>query len=87
MSWAAINQAMGHYLNGCADVAMTRTPRQVLTALRKAQTGLLSHSADTLAEVTRLWRKQNAELFVMRAEPAPTPGNGRRPTRASVGWG
>ena len=40
MSWNAINRAMGHYLSGCANVAMARTPEQALTALHKTHTGL-----------------------------------------------
>jgi hypothetical protein len=73
LSWIAINQALGHYLHGCANVAMTRTPQQALAALHKTQTGLRRHSADTFARAARLWRQQNAELFVMRAAHAPTP--------------
>jgi hypothetical protein len=66
LSWTAINQAMGQYLHGCANLAMARTPRQALTALHKTQTGLLRHSAATFAEATRLWNKQNTELLVLR---------------------
>ena len=58
---AATNQATGHYLRGCADLAMARTPQQVLAALHKTERGFLKHSADTVAEATRLWRKQNTE--------------------------
>ena len=61
LSWTAFNQAMGHYLHGCADLAMTRTPQQVLAALHETQMVLLRHSAETFAEATRLWRKQNTE--------------------------
>ena len=57
----AINQAMGHYLQGCAHLAMTHTPQQALAALHTTQTGLLRHSADIFAEATRLWRKQSTE--------------------------
>lgn len=73
LSLAAIDQAMGHYLRGCATVAMARTPQQALAALHKTQTSLLRDSADTVAQVTWLWRKQNTELFVIRAEHAPAP--------------
>ena len=59
--WTATNHAIGHYLHGCADLAMARTPRQALAAVRKTQRGLLKHSADTIAEATWLWRKQNTE--------------------------
>jgi hypothetical protein len=52
---------MGHYLHGCANLAMARTSQQVLAALYKTQTDLLAHSADTIAETTRLWCKQNTE--------------------------
>jgi len=61
LSWTAINQAMGQYLHGCANLAMARTSQQVLAALYKTQTDLLAHSADTIAETTRLWCKQNTE--------------------------
>jgi hypothetical protein len=73
LSWTATNQAMGHYLSGCANVVMTRTPRHALAALHRMQTGLLNHSADTFAEVARLWRKQNTELFVTRVEALALP--------------
>ncbi len=59
--WTAISQAMGHYLQGCAHLAMANTPQQALAALHKTQTGLLRHSADTFAEAARLWRKQSTE--------------------------
>jgi hypothetical protein len=49
---------MGHYLHGCANVAMAPTPQQALVALYKTQAGLLRHSANTMAEAARLWRKQ-----------------------------
>jgi hypothetical protein len=64
---------MGHYLRGCADLAMACTPQQALAALERTQTGLAKHSADTIAEATRLWRKQNTELLVVRAAHARTP--------------
>jgi hypothetical protein len=64
---------MGRYLHGCANVAMARTPQQALAALHKTQTSLLRDSADTVAQVTWLWRKQNTELFVIRVEHAPAP--------------
>jgi hypothetical protein len=73
LSWTAINQAMGHYLHGCANLAMTHTPQQAVAALHKTQTGLLRHSVDTVAEATRLWHKQSSELLVMQAEHARTP--------------
>jgi hypothetical protein len=67
LSWTGIDQAMGHYLHGCADVAMARTPLQAIMALQETQTGLLRHSVQVFAEATRLWRKQNSDLLVMRA--------------------
>jgi hypothetical protein len=73
LGWTAINQAMEHYLRGCANIAMARTPQQALVALRKTQTSLLGHSGDTFAQVAMLWRKQNTDLFAIRAERAPTP--------------
>jgi len=61
LSWTAMNQAMGHYLRGCANVAMARTPQQALAAVHETQTALLRHSAETFAEAARLWRKQSTE--------------------------
>jgi hypothetical protein len=74
LSWTTINQVLGHYLHGCASVAMAHTPQQALAALHKTQTGLFTHSAHALAQVNKLWRKQSTELFVMRAQHAPPPG-------------
>jgi hypothetical protein len=73
LNLTAANEAMGHYLHGCANLAMARTPRQALAELHKAQTGLVRHSAGTIAQATRLWHKQNAELLVMPAAHARTP--------------
>jgi hypothetical protein len=73
LSLTATNQAMGHYLNGYANVAMARTPQQALAALHKTQTGLLRHSAAMFADAIRLLRRQNAELLVMRAAHARAP--------------
>ena len=84
LSWAAINQAMGYYLHGCANIALARSPRQAWLALRKTQTGLLGHSARTIVDAMKLWRKQNRELLVMRAEHerrAPHPATKLRTTR------
>ena len=53
----AANQAIGHCLRGCANLAMARTPKQALAALHKTQTDLLRHSADTIAEAAKVWRK------------------------------
>jgi hypothetical protein len=63
LSWAAVNQAMGHYLHGCANLAVTRTPQQALAALQATQTSLLSRLSVTFAEATRLWRKPCRFLF------------------------
>lgn len=60
LCWTAINQAIGQYLYGCADLAMARTPLDALAALHDTQTVLLKHLADTVAEAIRLLRKQNA---------------------------
>ena len=73
LGWTVINQAMGHYLRGCANVAMARTPQHAVAALHQTQTSLLRHSADTFAQVARLWRKQNTDLFVIRVAHASTP--------------
>jgi hypothetical protein len=59
----ATNQALGLYLRGCADLVMARTPQQALASLHKTQTDLLRHSAHTIAEAAKLWRKQNTELL------------------------
>jgi hypothetical protein len=69
----ATNKAMGHYLHGCANIAMARTPQHALAALHKMRTDLLSHSAETIVDATKLWRDQNTELFVMRAGRARVP--------------
>lgn len=53
----ALNRSMGHYLQGCADVAMTRTPHQALAALQKMQAGLIRHAVDTTIHVTGSWRR------------------------------
>jgi len=53
----AVHQAMGHYLRGCANLAMARTPEQAMAALHKTQTDLLGHSARTIAEAAKLWFK------------------------------
>ena len=58
LGWGATNRVMGHYFQGCAHLAMTHTPPQAMAALHAIQAGLLRHAADTLAEATRLWRKQ-----------------------------
>ena len=58
LSLTAINRAMGHYLHGYANLAMARTPQEALVALYKTQAELLRHSANTIAEAARLWRKQ-----------------------------
>jgi hypothetical protein len=70
LSWTAINQAMGHYLRGCANVAMTRTPQQALATLHETQTVLLKHSMETFSEAARLWRKQNTEHARTHQQPA-----------------
>jgi hypothetical protein len=68
----ATNKAMGQYLHGCAKLAMARTPQHALVALHETQSDLLRHSAGTIAGATRLWRKQNTELIVMRDARVPT---------------
>jgi hypothetical protein len=73
LNLTATNEAIGHYLRSCANLAMARTPQQALAALHKAQTDMLGHSVDTIAEATRLWRKQNTELLVMRTAHARAP--------------
>jgi len=77
----AMNQAMGHYLHGCADLAMARTPRQALAAVHKTQRGLLKQSVDTVAGATRLWRKQNTELPAEYEAPLSAPAFPARSTK------
>jgi hypothetical protein len=57
LSLTATNQALGLYLRGCADIVMARTPMQAVAAMHKTQTDLLRHSAHTIAETAKLWRK------------------------------
>jgi hypothetical protein len=82
LGWMATNQAIEHFLRGCADVAMARTPQQSLAALHETQTSLLRHSRDTLAEIARLWHQQNADLLGIGAERAS--GSERPPTKSGT---
>jgi len=52
---------MRHYLRGCANIVMARTPLQAIMALQETQTNLLRHSVHVFAESTGLWRKQNTD--------------------------
>ena len=70
LSWTAMNQAIGHYLQGCANVAMARTPQQALAAVHETQAVLLRHSMETFAGATRLWRKQSTEHAHTPRNPA-----------------
>ena len=73
----ATNRALGRCLHAWADLAVARTPRQSVATLHRTHTGLLRHSADTIAEATRLWRRQSAELLGVHADgsaPAAKPG-------------
>jgi len=73
----ATNRALGRCLHGWADLAVARTPRQAVATLHRTHTGLLRHSADTIAEASRLWRRQSAELLGVHADgaaPAATSG-------------
>lgn len=56
LAWAEMNRAMGHYLDGCANVALARTPMQVIAALHETHAVLLVHSAQLLTDGARLWR-------------------------------
>jgi len=76
LSWSATSQGMGHYLHGCAHIAMTRTPKQALAELHKMQTVLLRHLVATCAEATKFWREQTAELLVIQTKRRHAP---RRP--------
>jgi len=73
LSATAINQALGHYLNGCANVAMTRTPRQALAAMHATQADLVRHSMETLVAAARLWRTQQIESPFEQTERTPGP--------------
>lgn len=73
LSLTLTNHVMGCHLHGCANLVMARTPQRALEALHQTQTGLLEHSVDTIANVTRLLRKQNAELLVRSAAHAREP--------------
>ena len=61
LSRSAIDQGMGHYLRGCAEVAMAHSLPEAWVALREAQNAMIRHSADTFAEAIELWRKQSGE--------------------------
>jgi hypothetical protein len=69
-----INQAIGLYLYGCADLVMARSPRQALAALHKTQRSLLKHSAKTVGEITGLWRRQNTAVECSPALARSTKG-------------
>jgi hypothetical protein len=75
----ATNRTLGRCLHGWADLAVARTPRQAVATLHRTHSGLLRHSADTIAEATRLWRRQSAELLGVHADgAAPTARSGPR---------
>ena len=74
LSQTAIDQTMGHYLRGCANVAMARTPLQAIMTLQETQTCLLRHSVHVFAASTRLWHKQNTDLLTMRTKQRITRG-------------
>jgi hypothetical protein len=59
----ATNTAIAHYLRGCASIVMAHTPQQALVELHKMQARLLGHWVGTIAEATKLCRKQNAKLL------------------------
>jgi hypothetical protein len=69
----ATNQALGHYLHGCAGVAMARTPQQALAALHRTQTTLLRHSANTFVAIAKLWGEQSIDRFAAVTKHARTP--------------
>ncbi len=71
-SWVALNQAVGLYLQGCATLAMTRTPQQAMAAVHKTHARLVTHSAEAIAEATRLWRRHDAEFPQMWTKAART---------------
>ena len=62
-----MNQAMGHYLQGCANVAMARTPQQALAALYEAQAVLVRHPMASFVE--------SRDSGASRAPDAHTPRN------------
>jgi len=77
LGWTAMNEATGHYLRGCADVAMARSPLLAIEAMQQTQSHLLSHSAHVFGDAIILWRKQYAELLDMRAKHQRTPDRKR----------
>jgi len=62
----AVNGATAHYLHGCANVVMARSPLHAIEAIQHTQTCLLNHSAHVFAEVAVLWRRQSMALLVLR---------------------
>jgi hypothetical protein len=71
-SWVAFNQAVGLCLQGCANLAMTRTPQQAMAAIHKTHARLLRHSAEAIAEATRRRRRHDAEFAQMWTKAART---------------
>src|SRR5436190_21379412 len=61
LSRNAIDKGMGHYLRGCANVAMARTLPEAWAALFEAQDTLVRHSAGAVAEAIQLWRKHGRD--------------------------
>jgi hypothetical protein len=73
LNWIAIHGAIGHYLHGCANAAMTRTPLEALAMLHETQAVLIGHSADALAQACELWRRQNRERARALQQPGAKP--------------
>ncbi len=61
LSRSAIDQGMGHYLRGCANIAMAHSLPDAWVALRETQDAMIRHSADMFAEAIELWRRQSGE--------------------------
>ena len=78
--WAAFNQATGHCLQGCANVAMARSPLLAIEAMQQTQKRLCTHSAYVFAEAITLWRRQNSDLLV-RTKHQHTPDRKRSDVR------
>ena len=61
LSRNAIDKGMGHYLRGCANVAMAHSLPEAWAALFEAQDTLIRHSAGAFAEAVELWREHGSD--------------------------
>lgn len=77
LSWISISRAMAHHLEGCANVAMARTPLEALAALHETQAVLIRHSAGVFVHAAKLWRKQSSKRVRTRSERSAPHGRPR----------